>query len=181
MLLLALVPCGWGGGLEMTGIVCTLELMLLTMAFHRMPMMDLALGLLSFGAGMVFAHFGALPVRAACIDVLYPGRSSASAAFNVAMLRMKDACQMMHFMSPPASVSAGLIVIAIFLQQGFKPESFKALFILAVLTLMNAVVTHATARAFRIRETHNWRALPGEEVPKRSTDKKISARSKGDS
>lgn len=69
MMLLALVPCGWVAltssvekrlvALEMTGIVCTLELMLLTMAFNRIPMMDLALalGLLSFGAGMVFAHF----------------------------------------------------------------------------------------------------------------------------
>jgi multisubunit Na+/H+ antiporter MnhF subunit len=67
--LLALVPCGWLAltstvpkrlvALEMAGALCTLELMLLTMAFNRMPMMDLAiaLGLLSFGAGMVFAHF----------------------------------------------------------------------------------------------------------------------------
>ena len=68
-MLFALVPCGWVAltssvqkrlvALEMSGIICTLELMLLTMAFNRMPMMDLALalGLLSFGAGMVFAHF----------------------------------------------------------------------------------------------------------------------------
>jgi multisubunit Na+/H+ antiporter MnhF subunit len=68
-MLFALLPCGWVAltsplqkrlvALEMTGILCTLELMMLTMAFHRMPMMDLALalGLLSFGAGMVFAHF----------------------------------------------------------------------------------------------------------------------------
>ncbi len=68
-LLFALVPCGWVAltstvqkrlvAVEMAGIICTLELMLLTMAFNRMPMMDLAiaLGLLSFGAGMVFAHF----------------------------------------------------------------------------------------------------------------------------
>lgn len=68
-MLAALVPCGWVVltstvqkrlvALEMTGVLCTVELMLLTMAFRRMPMMDLAiaLGLLSFGAGMVFAHF----------------------------------------------------------------------------------------------------------------------------
>jgi len=68
-LLIALIPCGWIAltastekrlvGLEMTGILCTLELMLLTIAFNRTPFMDLAvaLGLLSFGAGMVFAHF----------------------------------------------------------------------------------------------------------------------------
>ncbi len=120
-------------------------------------------------------------MKFACIDVLVLGAALLALLSTWLMLRMKDAYQMMHFMSPPASVSAGLIVIAIFLQQGFKPESFKALFIAAVLTLMNAVVTHATARAFRIRETHNWRALPGNEVPERSTDEKISARSKGDS
>lgn len=69
ILLIALIPCGWLAltatlykrlvGLEMTGVIATLELMLLTMAFNRMPLMDLALtlGLLSFGAGMVFAHF----------------------------------------------------------------------------------------------------------------------------
>lgn len=69
VLLIALAPCGWLAltstvhkrlvALEMTGIIGTLELMVLTMAFKRMPMMDLAitLGLLSFGAGMVFAHF----------------------------------------------------------------------------------------------------------------------------
>lgn len=68
-LLFALVPCGWVAlsstvqkrvvALEMTGIIGTLELMLLTMAFNRMPMMDLAvaLALLSFAAGTVFAHF----------------------------------------------------------------------------------------------------------------------------
>ena len=69
VVLAALVPCGWFAltstvqkrlvALEMSGVLCTLELMLLTMAFNRMPMMDLAiaLALLSFGAGMVFAHF----------------------------------------------------------------------------------------------------------------------------
>jgi len=43
----------------MAGVVITLLLMILTMAFHRMPMMDLAitLALMSFGGGIVFARF----------------------------------------------------------------------------------------------------------------------------
>lgn len=43
----------------MTGVVITLLLMMLTMAFNRMPMMDLAiaLALMSFGGGIVFARF----------------------------------------------------------------------------------------------------------------------------
>jgi hypothetical protein len=38
----------------MVGVMSSLELMLLTRAFHRMPMMDLSVALarLSFGAGM---------------------------------------------------------------------------------------------------------------------------------
>jgi multisubunit Na+/H+ antiporter MnhF subunit len=70
LMLAALVPCGYIVltssythkrlvALEMTGIVAVAEMMLLTMAFNRMPMMDLpvALALLSFGGGIVFAHF----------------------------------------------------------------------------------------------------------------------------
>ena len=69
VLLLALPPCGWIAltrsenqrlvGLDMAGVICTLDLMLLTLAFNRMPMMDLAiaLALMSFGSGMLFAHF----------------------------------------------------------------------------------------------------------------------------
>jgi multisubunit Na+/H+ antiporter MnhF subunit len=43
----------------MTGVVVTLLMMLLTMAFNRMPMMDLpiTLALMSFGGGIVFARF----------------------------------------------------------------------------------------------------------------------------
>jgi multicomponent Na+:H+ antiporter subunit F len=67
-MLAALIPCGWLAltgtvekrlvGMETAGVVCTLELMLLVMAFNRPPMMDLplTLALLSFGAGMLFAN-----------------------------------------------------------------------------------------------------------------------------
>ena len=43
----------------LTGVVVTLLMMLLTMAFNRMPMMDLplTLALMSFGGGIVFARF----------------------------------------------------------------------------------------------------------------------------
>jgi multicomponent Na+:H+ antiporter subunit F len=64
-----LIPCAWmclhGSaerrlvGLEMTGIIVTILLMLLTLAYGRLPFIDLPLTLavLSFGAGMVFARF----------------------------------------------------------------------------------------------------------------------------
>ena len=69
VLLIALIPCGlvvFHGpmedrlvGLEMTGVVVTLELVLLTQGFHRTPFYDLplTLAILALGSGLVFARF----------------------------------------------------------------------------------------------------------------------------
>lgn len=89
------------------------------------------------------------------------------------MLRMRDPYQRMHYISPPASLSAILIAAAIFLQQGLKPESFKALFTAVVLIAMNTFVTHAAARAFRMSEVKDWHAKKGEEVPIKPSDEVV--------
>lgn len=68
-MMLCLIPCGVaalrGGpverlvGLEAAGLIATLILLLLAEGFHRAPFTDLALALalLSFGGGLVFARF----------------------------------------------------------------------------------------------------------------------------
>ena len=68
-MLICLVPCGIaclrGGAvcrlvaLEAAGLIATLVLLLLAEGFHRAPFTDLALALalLSFGGGLVFARF----------------------------------------------------------------------------------------------------------------------------
>jgi multicomponent Na+:H+ antiporter subunit G len=91
----------------------------------------------------------------------------------VGMAVMRDPYQRLHYIAPPASLSAALITLAIFLQRGFKPESFKALFATFVLIGMNSVVTHAAARAFRIAEVDNWHPDKNEEVPIKPSDKVI--------
>ncbi len=69
VMLFCLVPCGiivFKGsamdrlvGLEMAGLVEALLLILLAEGFHRVPFYDLALAiaLLAFGGGLVFARF----------------------------------------------------------------------------------------------------------------------------
>lgn len=66
---LSLIPCAWmclyGSperrlvGLEMTGVVVTTVLVMLTIGYGRLPFIDLplALAILIFGAGLVFARF----------------------------------------------------------------------------------------------------------------------------
>jgi multicomponent Na+:H+ antiporter subunit F len=46
-------------GLEMTSLIVTIVLVLLTIAFGRIPFIDLplALAIMSFGGGLVFARF----------------------------------------------------------------------------------------------------------------------------
>jgi multisubunit Na+/H+ antiporter MnhF subunit len=64
-----LIPCAWAClrgsaerrlvGLEMTSIIVIVELVLLTLAYGRLPFIDLplTLAMLTFGAGLVFARF----------------------------------------------------------------------------------------------------------------------------
>lgn len=108
------------------------------------------------------------------IDALLSVAVLITLASVLGMLRLRDAYQRMHYIAPPASLSAVLITLAIFLQRGFKPESFKALFTTVVLIGMNSVVTHAAARAFRIADTKGWRPKKGEEVPMKPTDKLLT-------
>lgn len=65
----ALIPCAWMClrgtperrlvGVEMTGTLATIELILLTIGYGRLPFIDLPLTLavLTLGAGLVFARF----------------------------------------------------------------------------------------------------------------------------
>lgn len=65
----SLIPCAWTClhgtperrlvGLEMTTVVITIVMVLLTLANGRLPFMDipLTLAVLAFGAGLVFARF----------------------------------------------------------------------------------------------------------------------------
>lgn len=94
------------------------------------------------------------------------------------MWRMRDPYQRMHYIAPPAALTPGLITIAILVQNGLKPEFFKAIVTTLVLIGMNTVVTHAAARAFRIAETKNWRPAPGEEVPIHSSDELVKPEAK---
>jgi multisubunit Na+/H+ antiporter MnhG subunit len=107
------------------------------------------------------------------IEVLLASAVLIALASVLAMLRMRDPYQKMHFLAPPASLSAAFITIAIFLQRGLKPESFKALFVMLTLIGMNTVVTHAAARALRIAEVKDWRPKPGEEVPSKRSDELV--------
>jgi multisubunit Na+/H+ antiporter MnhG subunit len=112
-------------------------------------------------------------MKSILIDVLLSAAVLVTVISVLGMLRVRDPYQRMHYISPPASLSSLLIATAVFVQRGLKPESFKALFVAFVLVGMNSIVTHATARAFRIAEVSDWNPAGGEEVPIRPDDERV--------
>ncbi len=113
-------------------------------------------------------------MKTLAIDVLLGAGVLVTLLSVLGMWRMRDPYQRMHFIAAPAALSPACFTIAIFLQNGFKPEAFKALITMFVLIGMNTAVTHAAARALRIAETKDWNPAPGEEVPIHSDDELVT-------
>lgn len=65
---------------------------------------------------------------------------------------MKTAFERLHFSSVLASFCTALIVVAVWLDDPNWQARLKGLCIAILLFVMNAVLSHATARAIRIRE-----------------------------
>jgi multisubunit Na+/H+ antiporter MnhG subunit len=80
------------------------------------------------------------------------------------MLCMREPMQALHYLSLPANVGAVLLVVAVFLATGNSQASWKTSFIAVILVCTNSVVTHTTARAFRVRELGHWKPQPGDKV-----------------
>lgn len=67
------------------------------------------------------------------------------------MWRMPEPMQALHYLAVPGSVGGVAMAAAVLVQAGVKQTGLKALLIAAVLLSINSVVSHATARAFRLR------------------------------
>ena len=83
--------------------------------------------------------------------------------------RAKPVDDRLHFVSPPATLGIGCIAAAVILEEGFTKTgaqaSIKVVIVGGAFFLINAVLTHATARATRTREHGEWKPQPGEHIP----------------
>lgn len=71
---------------------------------------------------------------------------------GVGVAIMGDAFERLHFSTVPASFCAALIVVAVWLDDPNWQARLKVLFVAILLFLMNGILSHATARAIRIRQ-----------------------------
>jgi multicomponent Na+:H+ antiporter subunit G len=75
---------------------------------------------------------------------------------------MKTFFERLHYMAPVSTIATFTLLIAVVLSRGWGQATIKMSLIMLILFLMNAVLTHATARAARVREFGHWQPAPHE-------------------
>ena len=87
----------------------------------------------------------------------------ATALFStLGLVLMKDINERLHYLAPPSTVSVFLIAAAIVIKEGLSQATTKAILAAVALALTNPVLTHATARAARVRQYGHWVSQPEE-------------------
>jgi monovalent cation/proton antiporter MnhG/PhaG subunit len=82
----------------------------------------------------------------------------------VGVLVMRDAYDRLHYTAPATTIAPLAIATAIVLEEGLSAAGIKALLVALALLVTNPVLTHATARAARIRQLGEWTVQEGEHV-----------------
>ena len=80
------------------------------------------------------------------------------------MLLLRDAFDRLHFTGPASTLGPLAIAAAVVVRESFSQAGIKAVLVALVLLLTNPVLSHATARAARIRAHGAWTVQEGEEV-----------------
>jgi monovalent cation/proton antiporter MnhG/PhaG subunit len=84
---------------------------------------------------------------------------------SIGLLVMRDPYQRIHFSSPIVTLSMLLICVAVFIEESDSQARIKVVLIYVLMLVMNSVLSHATARAIRIRQTGHWEPSASEQIP----------------
>jgi multicomponent Na+:H+ antiporter subunit G len=80
------------------------------------------------------------------------------------VLFMPNLMDRLHFVSPATSVGPAFVAAAIVIEEALDHQGIFAVMVAGFLLLFGPVMTHATARAARIRQHGDWRVQPDESV-----------------
>jgi multicomponent Na+:H+ antiporter subunit G len=78
------------------------------------------------------------------------------------VLVMRDGLDRLHFTAPAATIAPVLIAAAVLVEEPLSSAGVKAVLVALLIVVTTPVLSHATARAVRIREHGRWRMLPHE-------------------
>jgi multisubunit Na+/H+ antiporter MnhG subunit len=82
-------------------------------------------------------------------------------ASSIGVLVMHDAYQKLHYLTPISLVAPVTVGLAVLARSGFTESTAQTWLALLFLVIASPVLTHATIRAARIRDTGDWRPGAG--------------------
>jgi monovalent cation/proton antiporter MnhG/PhaG subunit len=94
------------------------------------------------------------------------------------LLVMPDVNEKLHYPATVSTISSFCVLIAVVIKEGAGQAAIKVSLIFVVLLIMNAVLTHATARAARIRMFGTWRIDPETPPPRKPIGEELSDRAR---
>jgi multicomponent Na+:H+ antiporter subunit G len=83
----------------------------------------------------------------------------------VGLVVCDDLYEQIHFLAPASLLGAVAIPAAVVVNDGFSQMGTKAILIAILLFLSNPVLSHATARAARVRRKQQLPPVHGEDFP----------------
>lgn len=98
------------------------------------------------------------------IDIFLGVTAAACWLGVLGMWRMRRPIQALQYMALPAAVASVTLAIAVAFKTGASQAAAKCIVIAVILIAINSMVTHATARAFRMREIGHWEPRPEDGV-----------------
>ena len=78
------------------------------------------------------------------------------------VLLMRDALDRLHFTAPASTITPVLFAAAVLVEEPLSSAAVKAIVVALVVIVTTPVLTHATARAARVREHGRWKVQPDE-------------------
>ena len=76
---------------------------------------------------------------------------------SVGVLVMRDPYQKLHFVTPAALVAPVLVALGVLVRTGLDENTGQMCLTLLLMGIARPYLSHATARAIRIRDTGDWR------------------------
>jgi multicomponent Na+:H+ antiporter subunit G len=95
-------------------------------------------------------------VRAIVVDVLLGLGVASIGLSTLGVLVMRDALDRLHFTAPAATLAPVCFAAAVLVEEPLSSAAVKAVLVALVIVVTTPVLSHATARAARIREEGSW-------------------------
>ena len=87
------------------------------------------------------------------------------------VLLMRGVYDKLHFTAPATTIGSLAIALAVIVHESFSQAGLKALLIFLILLVANPVLTHATARAARVRQFGSWQPRAGDDEATSTVDR----------